>query len=52
MPVDVLMYQPIPGKPRILKQVTHCALAKGVPPSLPAMLVCIMDHMATLAERG
>ena len=37
---------------RIFVQVTQCAQAEDVPPSLPAVFGRIVEHMATLAQCG
>lgn len=37
---------------RSVKEIPHCLLPAPIEPPLPAMLGCIMNHMAPLAKRG
>jgi len=47
-----MMREALPREVRIFVQVTQCAQAKDIPPSLPAMFGRIVEHMAALAQCG
>ena len=47
-----MMREALPREVRIFVQVTQCAQAKDVPPSLPAVFSRIVEHMAALAQCG
>ena len=47
-----MMREALPREVRIFVQVTQCAQAKYIPPSLPAVFGRIVEHMAALAQCG